>query len=112
MLFVGPIKERYLICHSCDNPACVRPDHLFQGTPKDNVHDMLYKGRGGFKVVETNGKTTFKLSNKNFNTAKLDRTQVKEIKVSTLPIKDLAAKYNVKYHTIYDILKGRTWKEV
>lgn len=33
------------VLHTCDTPACVRPSHLFLGTPKDNTHDMIRKGR-------------------------------------------------------------------
>src|SRR5262245_52091786 len=37
----GPIPKGFFVCHHCDVPACVRPDHLFLGTNKDNVQDMI-----------------------------------------------------------------------
>lgn len=45
-LHQGAIPDGMVICHRCDNPPCVRPDHLFAGTQKDNIHDMDAKGRG------------------------------------------------------------------
>ena len=44
--WVGPIPEhKPHVCHHCDVPACINPEHLFPGTPKDNMQDKMKKGR-------------------------------------------------------------------
>src|SRR4051794_21087743 len=41
----GSIELGKRICHTCDNPPCCNPNHLFQGTPRENTRDMIRKGR-------------------------------------------------------------------
>jgi hypothetical protein len=40
-----PIREGYFACHHCDNKRCVRPDHLYEGTPKDNTRDRIKRNQ-------------------------------------------------------------------
>ncbi len=78
-VYYGEIPEGLLVCHKCDTPACVNPDHLFLGTHKDNSLDALRKdriARGAY-----NGKT------------KLTEEAVIDIRTSSLSRKELAEKY-------------------
>lgn len=71
----GPILAGMFICHSCDNPKCCNPKHLFQGTQKDNIRDMLNKNRGAKteKIDEDTMTKIINLVNSGVSTSKIAR---------------------------------------
>lgn len=91
-LHFGPIPKGMLVCHSCDNPGCVRPDHLFLGTKKDNAQDAKRKGR--------------KPKGENHPSAKLTNEQVEEIRRSPLSSNKLGRIYKVSSGWIRSIKRG------
>jgi len=53
-LFNGIIKNELCVCHSCDNPSCINPEHLWLGTSLENTKDCINKGRRDCMTGETN----------------------------------------------------------
>jgi hypothetical protein len=50
-IYVGPLSRESFILHRCDNPRCVRPDHLQPGTNQENIRDMVRKGRSALAKI-------------------------------------------------------------
>lgn len=104
-LHYGPIPGGLWVLHRCDNPRCVRPDHLFLGTALDNNADMAAKGRGRGRVGrgEENG------------FARLTWPKVREIRTryeaGGISTTKLAAEYNVCPATIWNVVSYRYWVE-
>ena len=96
---VGDIPLGMFICHKCDNPPCVNPDHLFCGTPRDNAIDMTIKGRGQGPKNKggANGR------------AKLTIDQVNTIKSSSEWHHIIAERYGVSRSLISMIKNGYVW---
>jgi len=89
------------VCHSCDNPPCVNPSHLFLGTHADNVADRVRKDRSGGPH----------LGNEHHN-AKVTSEQVQEIRESDLTQKELGRIYNLSQQTVSEIVRRKIWDHV
>lgn len=95
----GPIGEGMCICHSCDTPSCVNPEHLFQGTIQDNLKDRDSKQRQA--KHEKNGN------------AKLNKEQVSQVRLLFLNgIKQnkIAIKFGVTHQQISHIVNKKNWR--
>lgn len=107
-LIHGPVSTELVICHKCDNPPCVNPNHLFLGTHADNVADKMRKGRWGGGP---------KSGQENHNSLLTDE-QASEIK-GLLKLPHFHGKYaqmgrafGVDECAIHHIKSGRSWKHV
>lgn len=93
-LYFGAIPAGMFVCHRCDNSACVNPAHLFLGTHRDNMRDMVQRGRSyhpecfvGHRGIEHPG-------------AKLNSEQLELIRTSNLIQSELAELFGVSQQTI------------
>lgn len=96
----GPIPSGVHVCHKCDNPPCVNPDHLFLGANADNQRDKWAKGRGRGGAGE------------NHHSAILTRKQVAAILRDARPYTELAADYGVSASTVGSIKQRISWRSV
>ena len=97
-LWVGPIPEGIFVCHTCDNPPCFNPKHLFLGTHAENLQDASRKGR--MHPGSRHGMA--KLTEKDIPTIRM-RLALGDLGTS------IARDFGVHANTIYSIKKGRTW---
>lgn len=91
-LFNGPVSDDEVVCHRCDNPRCVNPEHLFKGMVFDNNQDTARKGRHRMGLEH--------------HAAKLSDDDVRAILASSNRVGDLARIYGVHQSTISKLRSG------
>lgn len=94
----GKIPEGALICHKCDVPLCVNPDHLFTGSHQDNANDMVSKGR------QTNGSR--------HPNSKLTEMAVKMIRGRSMSDLEFSRMFGVSENCVWEARIGKTWKHI
>ena len=99
----GEFDSNFDVCHTCDNPPCCNPDHLWLGKAYDNIHDMLNKGRHPGVVGERNPRAI--LTNEIV-------LQIKQLKKEGLRNRDIANRLNVDQYRVSDIVTGRSWTHI
>ena len=98
-LYRTNVPDGMLVCHSCDNPACCNPEHLFLGTALDNKTDSVAKDR------HVRGE-------KLYWKAKLTESDVLAIRDDKRSSYDIAAEYGVTATLVQSIWKRKIWKHV
>jgi len=101
---INSLSMSDLVLHTCDNPKCQNPKHHFVGTSKDNVLDMVAKGRGNPLLGSShqNSKLTIK-----------DVTEIRWLYMQKYLLqKQLAALYKVCPMTIHNIVRNKIWRHV
>lgn len=92
------------ICHRCDNPPCVNPEHLFEGTHRENVHDMIHKGRAVYVVSGKGGANP---------RAKITDVQAQQIRIAaldpTVRLETLGRMYGLSLSAMHELLAGKTF---
>ena len=100
--YKGPIPPGSFVCHRCDNPSCVNPDHLFTGTALENTLDMIAKGRKGL------------IRNPKHRLLSLDIAKMIRYHKALYPEKPLswfADKFQTSPPQISRILNNKIWQE-
>lgn len=100
-LHVGPIPPGLSVLHRCDNPSCVRPDHLFVGANDDNMQDMRNKGRGPSGEANPNARLT-----------EADVKYIRRAIDSGEPLRRIAKRLRVSPGAVFSVSSGRTWAHV
>lgn len=101
-LINGEIPKGKYICHSCDQPSCCNPDHLFLGDASKNSKDMTNKGRQSKGLKRWSCKLTID-----------DVLEIRKIRdEKKLSYLQISKKFNVAREHIYKIIKRKVWKHV
>lgn len=101
-LVKGKIPDGLFALHTCDNPMCVNPDHLFLGTKKENSIDMVKKGRCRAPMGSKSGMS------------KLTDEQVLEIRSlkGKMTLKQIGKRFGITAANACSITRGDTWKHL
>lgn len=97
----GPIPDGMWVLHKCDTPSCINPDHLFLGNNRDNMLDMIRKGRGGSSTMPKPGEAN--------PHAKLTEAEVRAIRSDARPQCVIASDYGMSPAAISQIKNRTRW---
>lgn len=99
--FNGPIQKGMQVCHSCDNPPCCNPEHLFLGTYQDNKNDEVAKGRHAFGERVGNSKLTEE-----------EVIEIRQLLVQGYSLASIGRAFNVTKQAIWRIREGLCWRHL
>jgi len=105
--------QELLVCHHCDNPSCVRPQHLFLGTFKENNQDAVAKNRNSKGDSHwTRQRPASVLCGITHGMAKLTEEQVREIRTAQETHAAIAKRFGISATTVSSIRAKQSWKHI
>jgi DNA-binding transcriptional regulator YiaG len=107
--FVGEVPEKMLVCHHCDNPACVNPYHLFVGTNQDNTNDKVRKNRQAKGKSLSNAQSKNKARGELNGNSKLTKDQIHKIRSLDVSQRKIAKMFGVSQALISKIQRKEMW---
>jgi hypothetical protein len=111
----GPVPAGKCVLHRCDNPPCVRPDHLFIGSKAENNSDMRRKGRAVAGGTKTSVQACKYERGERHHSAKLSQSTVMAIRADRalgLSYSKLTTKYGITQGHVFRIANRQAWKHV
>ncbi len=112
----GSVDAKLKVCHTCDNPPCCNPSHLFQGTSKDNSDDMVSKGRQSRGDSHAQALTPSRKRGEDNPTSVMTDEKVIQLRKlfneTTTTLSALADQFGIGYGTAEKIVNGITWKHL
>lgn len=103
----GPIPDGLFVCHSCDNPPCVNPAHLFVGTHQDNMDDRTRKGRQGLKLHPERASRGESRPGARLTYEKAE--EIRRMRAEGVTFVALAARFGVSRGTIGNVIYRKDW---
>lgn len=106
----GPIPEGLIVCHTCDNPPCVRPKHFFLGSHKDNAQDAVRKRRSPHHANPDSYRHIARETHPMAKLTEADVATIRQLRREGYLLREIGDRFGMSQNQISRIARGEAWK--